>query len=178
MSADGRILTIGHSNHSWEAFLKLLRGNGVEVLVDTRSVPTSRWADFANGPSLKGLLGRAGIDYVFMGDSLGGKPADPDCYDGQGKPDYRKMRSKVFFHRGIGEMLQLAKGTTVALMCAEEDPSKCHRRLLIGPALEERGFRLRHIRGDGSVQSQDSLGNKKAYQRQLQGRLFPEDPGP
>ena len=170
------IFTIGHSNHTWEAFAALLRQHGIQVLVDTRSNPQSRWAPFASAGTLPSLLEGEGIRYVFMGNSLGGKPADPSAYDANGKPDYRKMRATDEFQRGIGELLDLAEGAALALMCAEEDPGKCHRRLLIGPALEQRGVALIHIREDGSVQSSDAVGNRKAYNRQLQGALpFTED---
>jgi len=56
-------------------------------------------------------------------------------------------------------------------MCSEEDPGKCHRTLLIGPALEERQLTLRHIRVDGSVQATDMAANFKEYRNQLQGRF-------
>ena len=42
----------------------------------------------------------------------------------------------------------------VALLCGEEDPAHCHRRLLVGRVLAERGHELLHIRGDGRVQSE------------------------
>ena len=170
------IFTIGHSNHAWEAFAALLREHGIQVLVDTRSNPQSRWAPFASASTLPPLLEKGDIRYVFMGDSLGGKPSDPSAYDANGKPDYSKMRATDEFQRGIAELLNLAEVSTVALMCAEEDPGKCHRRLLIGPALEHRGVALMHIREDGSVQSSEAVGNHKAYNHQLQGALpFGED---
>jgi uncharacterized protein (DUF488 family) len=147
------IFTIGHSNQTWDAFAALLRQHGVQVLADVRTTPKSRHAPFASLSRLPGLLGGEGVTYVFLGDSLGGKPADGSCYDQKGRPDYHKIRSKVFFRKGIEELLKLVEGSTVAIMCAEEDPSKCHRTLLIGPALEPHGVALRHIRGDGlSVQ--------------------------
>ena len=90
---------------------------------------------------------------LALGDSLGGKPADGSCYDEKGKPDYRKISSKLFFRRGIEELLELAGDSTAAIMCAEEDPARCHRTLLIGPALERRGVTLRHIRRDRLVDS-------------------------
>ena len=110
-----------------------------------------------------------------MGDSLGGKPADSSCYDSKGKPNYREMRKREFFRVGIAELLRLTQNSPVALMCAEEDPSRCHRRLLIGPALEELGVRLLHIRADGMVQAAAELGSKKAYRSQLQGMLAFEE---
>ena len=110
-----------------------------------------------------------------MGDSLGGKPDDPSCYDSNGKPDYRKMRSKDEFQDGMKQLLRMAENSTTALMCAEEDPSKCHRHLLIGPALEGSGMSFLHIRANGSTQASDGLGNRKAYLSQLQGTLLFEE---
>ena len=139
--------------------------------MDVRSRPVSRFADFANSPTLPRLLEREGMRYIFMGDSLGGKPSDRSCYDGAGKPDYDEIRSRDFFKTGIGELTALAETTTVALMCAEEDPGKCHRRLLIGPSLAEIGIPLSHIRADGSLQGTEDLGNRKAYLRNFQAAM-------
>jgi uncharacterized protein (DUF488 family) len=71
-------------------------------------------------------------------------------YDAKGKPDYRKMRATAAFNQGIDRLVELAEDKTVAVMCAEEDPGKCHRLLHLGPALAERGVELRHIRRDGA----------------------------
>ena len=147
--------TIGHSNHTWDSFLPLLKQHGIQTLVDTRTNPASRWAAFSNRRTLPDLLDRAGLGYFYMGALLGGKPSDPSCYDTDGKPDYRKIRSKPFFQEGISELVKLADDSSVALMCAEEDPGKCHRTLLIGPALEERRVMLLHIRANGSAQGAD-----------------------
>ena len=57
------------------------------------------------------------------------------------------------------------------MLCSEEDPSVCHRLLMIGPALEGRGWELRHIRGDGQVQSNGELQRRDRYAREFQGRL-------
>ena len=96
--------------------------------------------------TLPGLLEREGIRHVFMGDSLGGKPADRELYDDNGTPDYGKIASQPAFQKGIEEGMGVAADSRMALMCAEEDPSGCHRTLLIGPALEGRGVALVHIR--------------------------------
>ena len=168
------IFTIGHSNHEWEAFAALLATHGIVLLVDTRTSPVSRYAPWANARTLKAMLGRARVEYAFMGDSLGGKPSDGSCYRADGRPDYREIRTRPFFRDGIDALLEIAEGRTIALMCAEEDPSKCHRRLLIEPALLDRGVEVRHIRGDGTVATPTTLSSKKAYREQLQG-MFPMD---
>ena len=133
--------------------------------------PASRWAPFANKPSLSVLLERTGIRYVYMGDSLGGKPSDRARYDSGGNPNYRSIRAPKIFRQGLGKLIKLAGDSTVAIMCAEEDPSKCHRRLLLGTALENRRVTMLHIRKDGTVQDTSALVGKKSNQKQIQPAL-------
>src|SRR4051794_16954719 len=76
-----RLLTIGHSNHSLTTFLGLIRRHRVEVLVDTRSRPFSRYTPHFNAPRLGLVLHELGIRYVVLGDLLGGRPSDPALYD-------------------------------------------------------------------------------------------------
>ena len=165
------IFTIGHSNHTWETFAALLKRHAVQVLVDTRTTPKSRYAPYAALSSLPSLLDGEGMRYAYLGDALGGKPSDASSYDAKGRPDYGEMRKQESFQAGMDELVKLGGEATVALMCAEEDPSRCHRRLLIEPALLERGLEVRHIRGDGSVQGSEQLANNRAYRKQLQGVL-------
>ena len=165
------IYTIGHSIHDWETFLGLLNMHGVDVVVDARSAPVSRRAAFANKRTMPALLKQEDLAYVYLGDALGGKPSDGDLYGEDGKPDYRKMRALESFQAGIDTVFELSERQTVALMCSEEDPSKCHRHLLIEPAMLQRGVGLMHIRRDGSVQHSDALANSKAFARQSQTML-------
>lgn len=146
------IYTIGHSNHDWEAFHSLLKEHEIERLVDVRSRPVSRHAPFANKRRLPALCEEAGIDYVFLGEKLGARPLNKEMYDRGGKPDYGKIGSTPQYAEGIDELLLLSESLTTAIMCAEEDPSSCHRTVLIGPRLSERGVELRHVRKNGSVE--------------------------
>ena len=151
------VYTIGHSNHDWGLFYRLLKPQGIQTLVDVRSKPVSRHASFANKRKLPALLEQEGIGHVHFGDSLGAKPSDPSLYDAEGAPDYEKIAATPAFSEGVEELAELAGETVVAMMCAEEDPEKCHRRLLIGPPLLDQGIGLRHIRKDGSVQVEGSI---------------------
>ena len=163
------IYTIGHSNHTWESFAPLLADNEIELLVDVRTKPVSKYAPFANHRILSDLLEGAGIDYEFMGGPLGGKPDNPAMYDSRGKPDYHKMRALDEFQEAISQLAGMASRRNTAILCSEEDPSQCHRLLMLGPALEEEGCRLLHIRGDGQAQTTAQLGLGKKYGKQLQG---------
>ena len=166
-----RIYTIGHSNHTWETFSQLLFDNEIELLVDVRSRPVSRFAPFSNRRTFPRLLESIGIDYEFMGGPLGGKPADATMYDSKGKPDYRKMRSQDEFQSAIVQLAELASLRRTVILCSEGDPKQCHRRLLLETPLEAAGCNLLHIGRDGSVCSETQLSNGGGTRQLLQGKL-------
>lgn len=157
-----QIYTIGHSNHTKEQFLNLLTDAGIQVLVDVRSNPNSRWATFADRDNLKGILESVQIQYIYLGDALGGRPSDPDDYDNQtGKVDYQAIREREYFRHGIDRLLHGLKRYRVCIMCAEEDPTSCHRNLLVAENLRQAGVKVFHIRGDGRIQTDEELWKEK-----------------
>lgn len=162
-----RVFTVGHSNHSAERFFGLLKGYGIEVVVDTRSHPYSRHAPRFNAGALEAALARDGIGYLFLGGELGGRPEGEEYYDDYGRVDYVLLGCSRPFLDGISRLEKEIRARTVALLCSEENPARCHRRLLVGRALEELGFTLRHIRGDGSIQIEGETNNGQPV-------LFPE----
>jgi uncharacterized protein (DUF488 family) len=161
------IFTIGHSNHSADEFASLLKGYGIEILVDTRSRPYSRYAPHFNARDIEATLSGDGIGYLFLGMELGGRPEEEEFYDVEGRVDYTLIEKSQPFLDGIHRLEKEIQIHRVALLCSEEDPSRCHRRLLVGRALSERGIAVQHIRGDGSVQEEgETIGDQPA--------LFPE----
>src|ERR1051325_1474694 len=74
------LYSIGHSNAEISAFLELLTRHGIELLVDTRSQPYSRYSPHFNRETLKAWLGEAEIAYLFMGEQLGGRPQASEFY--------------------------------------------------------------------------------------------------
>lgn len=157
------IYTIGHSNHPPEAFTQLLEMVKVEFLVDIRSNPNSSWTSFANKQNIKEILCASGIKYVYMGDTLGGHPSDPDCYDSQtGKVNYRTIQRKETFKRSISRLIDGSKKHRICLMCAEESPAYCHRSLLVGDALSQKGVQVLHIRSDERIQTDEELRKERA----------------
>ena len=148
------IYTVGHSNIELEGFFNLL--NGMEVVVDVRSIPFSKYVPQFGMHNMKEKLGAAGIEYIFMedediGNILGGKPRDDDCYE-NGKIVYEKVMWKNWYQEGISRLVELAGEKKVAIMCSEEDPHKCHRHHLITQSLLEKGLTVFHIRGDRTVE--------------------------
>ena len=151
------IYTVGHSNISQEAFIALLRRHGVEVLVDVRSAPYSKYVPHFNGDALKRAVVRAGIKYLYLGGELGGRPREREFYDTKGHVRYDLIAESPEFREGIERLLRGIREHRVALMCNEEDPHECHRRLLVGRVLAGHGVTALHIRGDGRVQPEAEL---------------------
>ena len=151
------VLTIGHSNHPLDRFLDLLALHGVEVLADVRTTPRSGYSPHFDQAPLRRALAGAGVRYLFLGDSLGGRPSDPACYDPDGHVRYDRVAATPLFAKGIERVLVGAAEFRVALMCGEEDPTDCHRRLLVSRVLAQRGVATSHIRGDGRLQDESSL---------------------
>ena len=151
------IWTIGHSNHALDRFLALLAAHDIEVLVDVRSQPYSRYTPHFTRDSLREGVANVGIQYLFMGKELGGRPADPSLYDSERRVRYYALSHTEEFRKGIARLLDGIGRLRVSLLCAEEDPSGCHRRRLVGRVLTRHGTRLLHIRRDGTVRCEDSV---------------------
>lgn len=145
------LLTIGHSNHPADVFVRLLGTHAVTVLVDVRSAPYSRFHPQFNRAALAGTLGAAGIEYVYLGNTLGGRPADPALYEG-GRVRYERVARTAAFRDAVGQVAERAARDRPALMCAEREPLACHRTLLVAPALEARGAAVAHILADGALE--------------------------
>ncbi len=156
------VFTLGHSNHTLEIFLDLLRKHEIEVLVDLRSQPYSRYTPYFNGPELKAALAREGIKYLFLGKELGGRPEGTEYYDAKGHVMYSRVAESAAFLEGISRLERGARQYRVVLLCGEENPAECHRRLLVGRVLLDRGFLVSHIRGDGRLQTEAELVDEEA----------------
>jgi uncharacterized protein (DUF488 family) len=158
-----RVLTIGHSNSPIADFVKLLKLHGVQTIVDVRSAPYSRFAPQFNRETLSAGLAQAAIDYRWAGESLGGRPNDPTCYRTgvlpEGKADYLELvnyaevAQRDWFLRGIQRLTQLAQASVTAVLCSEEDPSRCHRHHLIARVLLRQDVEVQHIRGAGNLEN-------------------------
>lgn len=146
-----RVYTIGHSNHPEEKLVGLLGQHGVELVVDVRSRPYSRWVPQANRERLAQTLEAAGIEYRWLGEALGGKPGPGGSGLEGAAADYEALRARPEFEAGIEEVVALAAERRTAILCAEGDYRKCHRYKLIAPSLEARGVEVAHIQPDGTV---------------------------
>lgn len=147
------VFTIGHSNHSIEKFIELLRLQRVDAIADVRSAPASRFNPQFNKKDLAESLKQAGIAYVFLGRELGARSEDAATYE-NGRVQYRKLAATPLFRTGIERVKQGAGKHRIALMCAEKDPLDCHRTLLVSRALERDDVAITHILADGTIETQ------------------------
>lgn len=153
----GTVYTIGHSSHAAEVFSELLVKHGMQVLVDVRSAPYSRYAPQFDHDILPQSLNKVGIKYLFLGRELGGRPNKQEYYDADGHVVYSRITSDPAFIGGIERLERGMMEFRIALMCGEEDPAHCHRRLLVTRVLMDRGHQVLHIRGDGRVMADEEV---------------------
>ena len=153
MSPSGafELLTIGHSNLAVDRFVELLKGANVTTLADVRSVPFSRWCPWFSRRPLAERLAREAIDYLELGDALGGRPRDPRLYR-DGTVDYEAMARTAEFRSGVARLRGAMERGHACIMCSEREPLDCHRCLLIARVLAEQGVAIGHIIGDGAIE--------------------------
>jgi uncharacterized protein (DUF488 family) len=147
------IFTIGHSTHPAERFVRLVRAHGVDVVCDVRRFPASRRNPQFNADALRDALDAAGIAYESFGDELGGrrKPrsgSEPSPWRNPSFRGYAEYMETDGFARGLERLEGMARERRAAIMCAEGDWRRCHRRL-ISDTLVARGWRVTHIGPDG-----------------------------
>ena len=162
------VLTIGHSTHALEAFVALLRQNGVTAVADVRSAPYSRFNPQFNREPLAEALGAEGVRYVYLGRELGGRSEDPACHE-DGRIRYDRVAATESFKDGLARVVDGAAKFRIALMCAEKEPLHCHRTLLVARALE-REVDVAHIHADGALEP-----HRAAMDRLLDLRNLPRE---
>jgi uncharacterized protein (DUF488 family) len=149
------VYTIGHSNATAERFLSLLDVHGIQAVADVRSQPYSRFNPQFNREELAASLKATGIEYIFLGHELGARSTDRSCYR-EGRAQYSLIARTPAFERGIQRVRERMENLRVVILCAEKEPLGCHRSILIGRYLHERGCDVRHILEDGSLEAHDS----------------------
>jgi uncharacterized protein (DUF488 family) len=127
------IYTIGYTKKSLRQFIGLLQEAGVDALIDVRLRNTSQLAGFAKRDDLAFLLFEGfGIAYEHVVDLA----PTAEILDA-----YKKDHDWLVYERAYRQLL--AEGDALAigqglleryqrpcLLCAEDTPDRCHRRLL------------------------------------------------
>ena len=157
------IFTIGYGGRQADEFIALLKQFEIDMLVDVRSHPYSKYSLEFNRAILSKSLRHVGIDYAFMGDSLGGRPDDRDCYSFSPERnkellDHQKCETKDFYRQGISALKQaLSRRQRLVIMCSELEPHDCHRGYVIGKTLDGEQISVVHIDRHGELKSQAEI---------------------
>ena len=148
------IYTVGHSTHTIQDFIKLLKSRGISAIADVRSAPYSRFQPQFNREVLTKSLKESNIEYVFVGDSIGGRSPNEEDYE-NGRVIYDRLKKSHNFENGLQRVIAGSEKFQLALMCSEKEPIECHRALLVGQTLFERGTPISHIHADGTLEKHD-----------------------
>lgn len=152
------IYTIGHSNYSMERFVEMLRKYKIDVVVDIRGTPYSKYNTQYNKEALSNSLKELGYIYIYMGREFAAQRDNKIIYTWEGYSDFEKVIYEPSFIEGIERLKKgLAKGYKIVLLGAKQDPVNCHRFALVGRELHKRGLNVKHIEDDLSISSQLEL---------------------
>ena len=152
------IYTIGHSTRTTDELIALLRENGVDLLVDVRTVPRSRFNPQFDTDALPEPLADAGIGYRHIA-ALGGlrhrpKDAPPTrntLWRNDAFRNYSDYATSDTFRVGLAELHDLAREHRCAIMCAEAVWWRCHRRI-VADYLLAGDAPVAHIMGAGKIE--------------------------
>ena len=149
-----RIFTVGHSTHEFDRLVELLTTHDVGRVVDVRRVPRSRRHPQFGTETLATELPKRGIDYRHL-PALGGwrKPLPDSPNTGWQNDSFRGYADYALtaeFAKALEELTALARDRPTAVMCAEADWHRCHRRL-IADRLKTAGWTVCHIAADGTL---------------------------
>jgi uncharacterized protein (DUF488 family) len=147
------IYTIGHSTHTADEFVAILKAYGIKRVIDVRSIPKSRHNPQFNKEDLRESLSEHNIDYVHL-EGLGGlrrttKASINTAWKNASFRGFADYMQTPEFSVGAEHLIELSKEKQVAIMCSEAVPWRCHRSL-IGDALLARGVHVEDIVGAAS----------------------------
>lgn len=143
------IFTIGYEGLSIEEFLKLLKDNNTDTVVDVREFPLSRKPGFSK-KSLANHLEQSEISYAHMV-KLGCPKPVRDTYRIDG--DWARYTKGFMKHlqvqtAAVKELSALAATSSCALLCYEADYNFCHRSMVANAVSEMSGARVKHIHAE------------------------------
>ncbi len=167
------IFTIGHSTHSLEEFLALLQRHAIRAIADVRSQPYG-WLDHFNRENLSAELKASRIEYVFLGDQLGARRQERECYE-NGIAMYERVATLPAFRDGLARLRSGAAKYRLAILCAEKEPLVCHRAILIARCLKEAGTPVAHILAGGDLEDHAIAERRLVRELDIGRTLFEPD---
>jgi uncharacterized protein (DUF488 family) len=154
------VYTLGHAQRTFDDFVGALRARQITLVIDVRSKPWLKWAKQFNKEQVEAQMPDAGIEYLWLGEHLGGRPEGNQFYDAQNHALYQPISEQLWFLKAVGRVEYEAERRSVALFCVEEPPEKCHRFHLLGRVLHARGTNVLHLRSSGAMENQVNVAER------------------
>lgn len=152
----GTIHSIGHSNHSEDAFFGLLERHAIRTVCDVRAIPGSRRHPHFGRDALEQSSTARGIAYHWM-PGLGGRrhrrrgePSPHVAWQVDAFRAYADYMDTPEFDAALAELERAAAAAPTAYFCAEVLWWQCHRRLVSDRLLVE-GWTVLHLDGVGNA---------------------------
>lgn len=167
-----KLHTIGYSGFKPDAFVRALEKRSIRAVVDVRTSPYSaRYMNY-NQDRLRAYLKNFNIFYVFLGKELGARPDNQELYTG-GHVDFDRVVRDACFLKGIERVFKGLEQFPLTLMCAEKDPARCHRAILVARAFNtlHRDVEIVHIRPDMDDETQGELDVRLMREEKLEGKM-------
>ncbi|MEG0012998.1 MAG: DUF488 domain-containing protein [Cellulosilyticaceae bacterium] len=152
------VYTLGYAHHTQESFLELLKKYQINCVVDVRTMAYSKFHPQFNKEPLNIFLKQNGIVYVHMYKEFGIIRGETTLNNEDGYLDFNKLACLPIFKSGLERIhAGVEKGFTICFICAEKDPSDCHRSTLVGRELSKVGYKVNNIRYDGVIEEHSVL---------------------
>src|ERR1041385_1339156 len=131
MSDEVRMFTIGFTRKTAEEFFGMLEKAGVKRVVDTRLNNVSQLAGFAKRDDLAFFLKRFGMGFVHVPLLAPTQEMLDSFKKGKGSwEDYEKKFLALIAERKIETAVARELLHEGCLLCSEDTPEHCHRRLV------------------------------------------------
>ncbi|MET1257197.1 DUF488 family protein [Aliikangiella maris] len=168
------IYTIGYATKPINIFIEQLKKYAINIVIDVRSVPFSKAFSDYHQHHIKQHLNNHQIKYVDFGELLGPRSKDSQHYNEHYQVQFDRLMQSAKFNQGIERLKNgLTKGFNIALMCAEKDPSHCHRSLLIGYYLiRHSDINIAHILHNGQIESEQNLEQRLMHDNAIIPDMF------
>ena len=152
------IFAIGHSNYPYDKLIEMIKKYGIDCVVDIRETPYSKYNTQYNREVLRENLKSSGFTYVYMGHEFGAKRQTKESYNDDGYADFEKVIKEESFLKGIERITKgLQMGYKIVLLGAMQEPIRCHRSIMLGKYLNEKGFDVKYIMHEGNIVNQDYI---------------------
>ncbi len=173
------VYTIGYSGFLINDFICTIKSNNISLIIDVRSQPYSQYFSDYNKEILEHKLESQGIHYRNYFSEFGARQDERQYYSSNGYLDFELYAKSPSFLNGIEKLIKsMAKGYKFALMCAEKDPSKCHRTILVAKAFHDSGYKIIHLLPNNEKMTQEDVDNQlveKYFPNRNQITLFDEN---